>query len=120
VPDLKIVISSTWRIGKSLGWLQDHFENEGFSYATSMIDVTPDLQYSSTRGAEICVWLNEHPEVTEFVILDDDSDMGDLISRLVKTESRIGLTEKNADSVIELFSGEILRTPCSERSEGQG
>lgn len=51
-----------------------------------VVDITPDLAFkrkdlsfdywqSVPRGNEIDKWLKEHTEVTNYVILDDDSDM---------------------------------------------
>ena len=46
-----------------------------------VIDITPNLTYGhgltthTPRGKEIQQWLDEHPEVTNYVIFDDDSDM---------------------------------------------
>jgi hypothetical protein len=44
------------------------------------------------RGEEIQAWLTENPDVTQFVILDDDSDMAHLIDHLVQTDHKVGLT----------------------------
>lgn len=103
VDDLHIVISSTWRIGKSLGCLQVHFEDQGFLFPERMISVTPDLpQVGAVRGNEIQEWLDkhEHMNITSFVILDDDSDMLWLKPRLVKTSFHDGLTKADADEII--------------------
>lgn len=43
------------------------------------------------RGGEIQEWLDRHPEVTHFVILDDDSDMLHLKDKLVQTDAYDGL-----------------------------
>jgi len=53
---------------------------EGFRYAR--------------RGHEIQAWLDSHPEVTKFIILDDDSDMEHLMPHLVKTKNSEGFTEE--------------------------
>lgn len=57
------------------------------------------------RGEQIAEWLAEHPEVTRFAIVDDDSDMGDLDSYLFKTDFNSGLTAEIADRIIEHLSG---------------
>ena len=65
--DAKIVVSSSWRNGD----LQD-LACAGIS--SRIIDETPHLL--DIRGREIQAWLDEHEDkVTNYVILDDDSDM---------------------------------------------
>ena len=79
----KIVVSSSWRMStvektkeiildkpkrcpqnKMLHWFVDN-----------LYDVTHT--YKGLRGEEIKDWLNEHPEVENYVIIDDDDDMLD-------------------------------------------
>lgn len=67
--DAQIVLSSTWRLFK--GW-RDTFKFCKID-VTRIIDVTPKL--NSIRGLEIKAWLDLHPEVTKYAIVDDDSDM---------------------------------------------
>lgn len=70
-PDLKIVISSSWRMSRSVEELKELFKSELIS--SRMIDKTDS--FSNIRGEEIQKWLDEHPEVTHYVIVDDDSTM---------------------------------------------
>lgn len=72
----KIVISSTWRKLDTLDVLQDFLEEKGIDPKT-IIDITPNRNDGS-RGREIKEWLDAHPEVTSFKILDDDSDVVDV------------------------------------------
>jgi hypothetical protein len=88
----KVVISSSWRIGKSVEQLENLFEKVGFK--GDIIDKTPSLQfqtfskgyedynYSVPRGNEIKAWLEmnkgtlgEKISRLRYAILDDDSDM---------------------------------------------
>lgn len=80
-----IVVSSTWRIGRkevldlylSVYGLasycygekrpNDMFSREVEDYITPRLD--------ADRGDEIKAWLDKHPNVTQYIILDDDSDM---------------------------------------------
>lgn len=100
VPDLKVVITSTWRKYHSLDELRNMFSKNTIS-SEKVIDATPAV--SRYRGEEIESFLNIHPEVTEFVILDDDTDMKPYRHRLVKTDSRNGLTFVDAENVIKMF-----------------
>lgn len=69
-----------------------------------MVGTTP-IAESRYRGDEIKQYLDEHPEVTEFCIIDDDSDMEPFMNRLIKTDSRNGLTFTDAEKVIQMFGG---------------
>lgn len=67
----QIVISSAWRRSKTLQQLQRLFSLHELE--TWVIDLTPDLEGNGrTRADEIQAWLEIHPEVTNYVILDDD------------------------------------------------
>ena len=89
--DAKIVVSSTWRF-QGLKAVQENLRNWGV--VAEVIDVTPRLiDDTGTRGDEIRQWLVENPVVSRFVILDDDTDMGDLREHLVKCDTDIGLTD---------------------------
>ncbi len=95
-----LVVSSTWRSqdqGEITGLLQ------GWGVTAPVAGVTDDLSYLDLtapigirRGDEIGQWLDEHPEVDDFVILDDDDDMGSLRPYLVQTETDLGLTDDQA------------------------
>jgi hypothetical protein len=71
-PDLKVVVSSTWRIGEDVESLKKILY-PAKDICKAIIDVTP--HFSRVRGEEIQKWLDEHPEVTNYVIVDDDRDM---------------------------------------------
>lgn len=75
VPDLKIVVSSTWRLGNEVADLQKILAPAKL-VAMAIIDKTPAFR-DGPRGNEIQHWLDNHPEVTEYVIVDDDRDMLD-------------------------------------------
>lgn len=73
VPDLQVVISSSWRMGETVESLKKILAPANH-LSKAVIDVTPRFQ-GKPRGAEIQDWLDRHPEVTHYVIVDDDSDM---------------------------------------------
>lgn len=100
VSDLKIVISSSWRFAFPMQEIIAMLGEAG----NAVIDNTPRTRLSDdVRGNEIQAWLDAHPEVENFVILDDNSDMRHLIWRLRKTDFETGLTKKIADLVISDF-----------------
>ena len=76
----KLVISSSWRHGglERMRMMWEHRE-----YPGDIIAITPDLRwspdfeddYKMVRGDEIQAILDQMPEITNYVILDDDTDM---------------------------------------------
>src|SRR5215831_16583393 len=83
-----VVVSSTWRYGKTVAELQTLLEAAGFTGA--VVDKTPPGSLGANRGEEIAEWLAEH-SVDGYVIIDDHVDMGDLRARLVLTHPGRGL-----------------------------
>lgn len=77
--ETKICVSSVWKhhFGTK-GWVstpekwEDAFQLLGFAPGT-FVGITGDRK--KLRGEEIAEWLVKHPEVTDYAILDDDSDM---------------------------------------------
>lgn len=87
-----IVISSTWRIGGSIGGFVSTFEREGWPDAP-IIGLTPVCD-GQTRGDEIAQWMRASGhEGTPYVIIDDDCNFSPS-QPLVRTNFRKGLTEK--------------------------
>ncbi len=76
----KIVISSTWR---SDGIEQCRNALEFHKFKGEILDITPNLRSDNClRGNEILTWVKDNEalvgpyyQFTEYVILDDDSDM---------------------------------------------
>lgn len=77
--DTKICVSSTWKhhfgtkgyVPTPDKW-EDAFIKLGFNPGT-YVGITGDRR--TLRGEEIQDWLDNHPEVEDYAILDDDSDM---------------------------------------------
>lgn len=99
-----VVLSSTWRMypdsRKAVKEQVCHY-----------IDCTKDMQAGAKRGVvergiEVQEWLDRHPEVTAYAILDDDADF--LPNQwLFKTTFDEGITEEIAQAVIDhLNAGE--------------
>ena len=82
----EIVVSSDWKLYCTLDELKEMFTKYGVS--KQPIDITPnitlkyDKQYytkgelSEYRISEINMWLKEHPEITQWVAIDD-LDLGE-------------------------------------------
>ena len=71
-PDVKIVVSSTWRLRNDVDALKKILAPSKL-ISDAIIDRTDSLD--GPRGNEIKAWLDKHPEVSQYVIVDDDSDM---------------------------------------------
>ena len=98
-----IVLSSSWRISRSC---MKRLEEQLLPYDLKIVDRTVSMPHED-RGSEIKEWLNRHPYVTNFVILDDDDDMGDLGDHLVKTSFRSGLLPGDTTRAIRILTSDI-------------
>ena len=106
----KIVLSSSWRIICSIEELRGWLTQKGFVYADRLIDKTGQNS-KDARGGEIQDWLDAHPEVTKYVILDDDSE--DIIgsyttkkhpNNFVHVPFKWGLQDEHIIQVIEILN----------------
>lgn len=114
--DASIVVSSTWRKCVSLFVLKTQLASCGMD-VSRVVDMTADLgghrikdatgrlleRRECVRGVEIDTWLSAHPEVTSFVILDDDADMYPHMARLVQTSWQNGLQDEHVGRAIALL-----------------
>lgn len=102
----KVVLSSTWRLYPSA-----KAEVERVLAPYEVIDVTPDNNGLTSRGTEIQQWLDAHPEVERYAILDDNEDFLEhqkpnffQTFRVENGELFLGLTSGNAAGVIGHFN----------------
>lgn len=107
--DCNVVISSSWKLSKSLDELKNIFKGFGVD-ANRIIDVTPNLKsrafaqnVSPTRACEIEAWVQANDVDCCFCIVDDDQDLGHLRNVLFKTSFYDGLTHKLACGIIAFF-----------------
>jgi HAD domain in Swiss Army Knife RNA repair proteins len=96
-----VVVSSTWRYGKTVAELQAMLEAEGFT--GRVLDKTPTGAPGADRGEEIAAWLAEHA-VGGYVILDDHVDMGELRAHLVQTQPAQGLQPADAARALAMLA----------------
>lgn len=99
--DAKVVVSSTWRKGRTVEELQRILVAKGFT--GEVIGKTEDLRSEHClRGNEIYLWLEQYRDIVgsseeaRYVILDDDSDM--LLwqrDHFIQTDPWCGLTPNN-------------------------
>ena len=103
--DAKLILSSDWRLlqGKEDGQkTYDALLAALAKFGMSVEDHTPDMHYQ--RDEEIHAWLQAHPEVSGFVILDDMKFLGPLSEHQVLTSFfNGGLKEEHVDKAIELM-----------------
>jgi len=102
--DVRLVISSTWRKIFSMEKIKNILNSYGVN-PSRILDKTPAV-FSGDRAHEINLWLQDHPNVTKFVILDDDSDvlnMKDPRGHIFQTTPEDGLLFKQAKQIAKLF-----------------
>lgn len=105
----KIVISSTWRLGRSIDELNELFKH--YEINDVIIGKTPVLERTTygERGLEIQSWIDNNRDkykIGSFIIIDDDNDMNHLIDRLIYVDRYYGLREVDARKAIEMLRGE--------------
>lgn len=106
---VQIVLSSSWR-----------HHPDGIAVVEKrvwkILDKTPTMprptgtgvEYGE-RGREIKEWLSRHPEVEQYAILDDDSDMlPEQLPNFFKTSWKTGITDEISKKIIEHFNGKSL------------
>lgn len=109
-----IVLSSTWRLGRTLDEVQSLFNM--LNIKGTLIGKTGHYHYTDNRGGihslprgeEIKSWLRDNilqSNFKNYVIIDDDSDM--LLEQkdnFFKTDYEIGLTNEIADDIITFLN----------------
>ena len=107
--DAKIVLSSDWRYDRNSSDDSDFVElrDKLSLFNISFFDFTPEITWND-RGKEIQAWLDSHPDVTDFVIIDDRDDMQPNMDHLVQTVLKDGLTEELAAKAIKMLNGEVI------------
>ena len=114
-PEVKIVISSTWRVFFSIVQLKEILASYHVD-SSRVIDVTPnDTTWGGNRGVEIATWLKEHPEVKHYIVIDDNDWGIDAVhpkSQIVRTDWNTGMTWNH---VLEAIAK--LKTPKKKKDE---
>jgi HAD domain in Swiss Army Knife RNA repair proteins len=119
----KIVISSTWRMNgldkiqemwKERGLPGEVIDRTGFLHRMPIHAKIKHLPWNEQfeRGREIHAWLEEHPDVTDYVIIDDDNDMlKTQQAHFVKTDPQTGLDRTLAEKAIRILNQLTLMSP---------
>lgn len=89
----QVVLSSSWRYFPGG---REEVERQ----VCPLLDVTPHSDLGC-RGDEIRAWLNAHPEVTRYAIVDDNSDMlPEQHLNFFQTSWERGITEDISQAII--------------------
>ncbi len=112
----KIVASSSWRFGlkRNFEWALEEMPNEEMIVwlRDNIIDITPTVGLGNGRGGEIQKWLNDNPDVENYIILDDDSDMLDnQLYHFVQTCYEHGIGESEAIYAIKVLNKLFIYNP---------
>lgn len=100
LPELRVCISSSWRIGAEIEEIKSYFPKS--LIASRIIGKTPYIS-GVQRGYEIQEWIKENP-VQKFAVLDDDNDMDDVRANFVRTSWKTGVSYENIKEVKRLLS----------------
>jgi hypothetical protein len=115
--DAKLVLSTSWRMGdfkETMSYITQferqnlteksvHYEPCLYTLSDYTIDQTPRID-NGMRGLEIKAWLDEHADVENYVILDDDDDM--LLtqtSHFIQTDSYLGISVRDVEKCISML-----------------
>lgn len=114
---IQVVISSSWRLGKTIEDLKHIFSLVGATF--EIIDKTPNLRGDGClRGNEIYKWIYDNSEklfgikyyeYKSYVIIDDDSDM--LLwqqPHFFQTDGYSGLTPNTCYKIKQFFSRKLF------------
>ena len=118
--DAKIIISSSWRANTIENTIEKNFNTRIphddiiIWFIKNLYDVTPyvcDINYvGQGRGGEIQTYLLNHPEVENYVIIDDDSDMlNTQLYHFIQTNFEDGITETEVNRAIKILNKKYIQ-----------
>lgn len=108
----KIVLSSTWRLFPSA---RNDVKNALRNVGLEFIDKTKELK---DRATEIEEWLSRHPEVENYVILDDECiSLARLKKNLVQTTFYRGLLPEHVSKAINILNGGTNDEICDDTNQ---
>lgn len=122
-----VVISSAWRYmvlggGMTLMGFGYMLRTHGVAIVGGLLGTTgrdTQTEDPNERGRQIKAWLAEHPEVTRYAVVDD-MQLGFEGMPIVRTNGAEGLTDNDADKLIELLGGELFRRAGDVECEACG
>ena len=97
-----IVIHSTWKLHHDVEWFVDMWNTRnlpGF-----IISITPNIAPDYDKHNEISMWLKLHPQISQYVILDDEKEfVSPLSEHHILIDGLCGITMSNAEKAIKLL-----------------
>lgn len=111
--DAKIVLTSTWIFDYLSRTSDGKYLEKRLSYKGLKISdcISCDYRIKKHRGASIIEYLEQHPDISHYVIIDDN--IFDLYfspitkQHLVITDEREGITDRDVDECIRILNGEL-------------
>ena len=95
-----IVVTSTWRMDSNY---KDCLVNGGLRDTIRILGKTPILP-GECRGQEVRNYLDKHPEIKYYIIIDDEDDMlNEQLSHFVQTNPNFGFGLSDFEKCGEIF-----------------
>lgn len=98
-----VILSSSWRIDENS---RKEVDIQLRPYRIKVVGYTG--QERGQRGDQIAAHLAAHPEITEYVVFDDDDDMDAVRSHFVKTTFEHGLQDEHIELAKQILNGHLL------------
>jgi hypothetical protein len=101
-----IVVTSTWRMWDNY---KECLVNGGLRKGIEVLGKTPSIR-DVPRGPEIKAYLDEHPEIQYYVIVDDEADMlPEQMGHFIMTNRDTGFNLSEFKRFEEIFNADIKR-----------
>lgn len=109
LPSVKLVISSSWRYMIPEAMTLKGFEYllliSGLNCKERLIGVTERDEVCNTRGKQIRRYLQQHPEIIRYIVIDDvEHDFEEQNINFILTNSKEGLVEKQARDIFKFLA----------------
>ena len=106
----EIVLASTWRYADEDGSFasKENFVKQLNEFGMVLADETPQLS-EYNRAEEIIAYLKAHPEITHFLIIDDDIDLlknNELKVNLLHTNYQVGLVKSEVENAVAILANQ--------------
>lgn len=124
VYDFRVVVSSTWKTAlTNPEYHKDLFDTNGAVLKLHDDWKTPDLKpiYPCMRASEIHAWISKHPEVNNYLIIDDvgsghsllhskdtknwNVDHYELYKNTIVVDEDMGLSSRNMSAILKMLKG---------------
>lgn len=94
----EVILSSSWRL---LDKDMEHVRTQLAPYGIVIADRTGNE--NAPRGEQIAAHLARHPEITDYVVLDDEDHMDAVRDHFVQTTFDEGLQDEHVQRAIEIL-----------------